>query len=265
VRQVLFITDGAVGNEPELFAQIRRQLGDSRLFTVGIGSAPNSYFMREAAKLGRGTFTYIGSIEQVGSRMDELFARLESPVLTDLVADWGDPLAETYPERLPDLYAGEPLVVVGRSTSPIEGVSLSGARGVVRWNESLTVPPARSRRGIAKLWARARLDDLADRIALADEREPLEAEALETALAYHLVSPYTSLVAVDSEPAGPAGQPPVTRPIPLHLPAGWTHPGWVGELPPTATPARALVACGLLALLLAGAVHAPGRRVRRAT
>jgi Ca-activated chloride channel family protein len=260
VRQVILVTDGAVGNEAELFAQIRRQLGDTRLFAVGIGSAPNSFLLRQAAKLGRGTFTYIGSVEQVGARMGELFAQLESPVLTDLVADWGDPLAQTYPERLPDLYAGEPLIVVSRSSSPVEGVSLSGARGALRWNESLTVPPARRRRGIAKLWARARLDDLADRIALSDDREPLEREALDTALAYHLVSPYTSLVAVDSEPVGPAGQPPVTRAIPLHLPAGWTHPGWVGELPATGTPARALGALGLAALLLAGFVHHRPRR-----
>jgi Ca-activated chloride channel family protein len=180
------------------------------------------------------------------------------------VADWGDPLAETYPERLPDLYAGEPLVVVSRSTSPVEGVSLSGARGAVRWNESMTVPAARPRRGIAKLWARARLDDLADRMALADEREPLQREALETALSYHLVSPYTSLVAVDVEPAGPPGQPPVTRPIPLHLPAGWTHPGWVGELPATATPARVLVLLGLGALLVAGVLHRSRRGAYRA-
>ena len=58
LRQVVFITDGSVGNEDALFKLISDHLGPSRLFTVGIGSAPNSYFMRKAAQFGRGTFTY---------------------------------------------------------------------------------------------------------------------------------------------------------------------------------------------------------------
>ena len=61
VRQVVFMTDGAVGNESALFDYIRRHLGKSRLFTVGIGSAPNGYFMKKAAAAGRGTYTYIGT------------------------------------------------------------------------------------------------------------------------------------------------------------------------------------------------------------
>ena len=54
LRQVIFITDGAVGNEAALFEQISAQLGRNRLFTVGIGSAPNSWFMSKAAQFGRG-------------------------------------------------------------------------------------------------------------------------------------------------------------------------------------------------------------------
>ena len=46
LRQVVFLTDGAVSNEADLFQLIAAMLGDSRLFTVGIGSAPNGFFMR---------------------------------------------------------------------------------------------------------------------------------------------------------------------------------------------------------------------------
>jgi Ca-activated chloride channel family protein len=84
LRQVIFLTDGAVGNEERLFAVIRERLGDSRLFTIGIGSAPNSHFMREAARLGRGTFTFIGNPNEVQDKMLALFQKLESPALTDL-------------------------------------------------------------------------------------------------------------------------------------------------------------------------------------
>ena len=61
LRQVIFITDGSVGNEQELFGLIERKLGKTRLFTVGIGSAPNSWFMRKAAEAGHGTFTLISA------------------------------------------------------------------------------------------------------------------------------------------------------------------------------------------------------------
>ena len=69
VRQVVFLTDGSVGNEAQLFGIIKQRLGDTRLFTVGIGSAPNSHFMTKAAEFGHGTFTYIGDVREVEEKM----------------------------------------------------------------------------------------------------------------------------------------------------------------------------------------------------
>ena len=82
VRQVVFLTDGAIGNEQQLFDTITAMRGRSRVFMVGIGSAPNTFLMTRAAELGRGTFTHIGSVEQVEERMRDLFAKLENPAVT---------------------------------------------------------------------------------------------------------------------------------------------------------------------------------------
>ena len=90
LRQVVFLTDGAVGNEAALFGFIERKLGDSRLFTVGIGSAPNGYFMRKAAEFGGGSYTFIGEPDQVAARMGELFTKLERPAMTDLRLTWSE-------------------------------------------------------------------------------------------------------------------------------------------------------------------------------
>ena len=79
VRQVVFLTDGAIGNEQQLFETITAMRGRSRVFMVGIGSAPNTYLMTRAAELGRGAFTHIGSVDQVEERMRGLFAKLEIP------------------------------------------------------------------------------------------------------------------------------------------------------------------------------------------
>jgi Ca-activated chloride channel family protein len=101
LRQVVFITDGSVGNEASLMELIRQRLGDSRLFTVGIGAAPNSYFMREAAKMGKGTFTYIGSVQQVQSKMQTLLDKLSRPAMRDIILS-SDEDMEFYPSVIPD-------------------------------------------------------------------------------------------------------------------------------------------------------------------
>jgi Ca-activated chloride channel family protein len=86
LRQIVFLTDGNVDNEKQLFSVIRNRLGNSRLFTIGIGSAPNSYFMRKAARAGRGTFTHIGDINEVQYKTEQLLKKLESPALTNIHA-----------------------------------------------------------------------------------------------------------------------------------------------------------------------------------
>ena len=97
VRQVVFLTDGAIGNEQQLFETISALRGRSRVFMVGIGSAPNTYLMTRAAELGRGAFTHIGSVEQVEERMRGLFAKLENPAVTNLTAKFSDAAADITP------------------------------------------------------------------------------------------------------------------------------------------------------------------------
>ncbi|MGL5394462.1 MAG: marine proteobacterial sortase target protein, partial [Shewanella sp.] len=104
LRQVIFMTDGSVGNESALFELIRNQIGDNRLFTVGIGSAPNSHFMQRAAELGRGTFTYIGDVDEVEQKISQLLGKIQYPVLTDLQVRFDDGSVPDYwPAPIPDL------------------------------------------------------------------------------------------------------------------------------------------------------------------
>ena len=79
LRQIIFITDGSVGNEQELYRLIEQELGQARLFTVGIGSAPNGWFMRKAAEAGRGTYSYISALHEIDEKMQRLIRKLEKP------------------------------------------------------------------------------------------------------------------------------------------------------------------------------------------
>jgi Ca-activated chloride channel family protein len=224
--------------------------------------------MRRAAEAGRGTFTYIGRVQDVGQAMGELFAKLESPVLTGLEVTWSDPGAEAWPARVPDLYRGEPIVVAARlpgGGTAVGGgsVEIRGTRGGVPWRATERLDGGDGRPGVARLWARRKIAALMGQEvggAPPDQVDPIRAQVVRVALAHHLVSKYTSLVAVDVTPAAPAGTIPRTRELPVNLPAGWSSGEVVGGLPQTATPAPLLRLLGLLALAGALLVGGLGRR-----
>ena len=247
VRQVVFATDGAVGNEEELFRYIREHLGRSRLFTIGIGSAPNSHFMTKAAEFGRGTFTYIGSPSEVETKMGGLFRKLESPVLTDIRLDWDDATVEAWPAKIPDLYAGEPLVVAARLSRTGGGIVVSGERAGMRWSERVALHATAGDSGVDRLWARRKIAALMDRMTGKDaDSNAVRCEVTEVALRHHLVSSFTSLVAVDLTPSVARDAVCISRAVPVHLPSGWDYDHVFGQMPQTATPGR------LLLLLAAG-------------
>ena len=254
LRQVVFLTDGGVGNEEELFAIIRRSLGDRRLFTVGIGSAPNSHFMREAARHGRGTFTYIGAVSEVQDKMTALFRKLEAPALTDLKLDLPSITgAEVLPDPLPDLYIGEPVVVAFRAPTLPPHAVLRGRVGTGSWEREVPVQRAADNAGLATHWGRAKIGALLDARRGAANDETVRQAVIQVALAHHLVSPYTSLVAVDVTPVRPDGEALQSHAMPTHLPHGWDYTAVFG-LGQGATDARLHAIVGVVALIIAAAL-----------
>src|SRR5699024_3877432 len=126
---------------------IHQELGKSRLFTVGIGSAPNTYFMTEAAHFGRGTYTYIATPDEVKKKMGALFAQLSHPVLTDLALKL--PVrAEVLPRPIPDLYLGEPLVLVMKMHGHPGKATITGKLGQRPWTTQLSLGQGKPHAGI---------------------------------------------------------------------------------------------------------------------
>jgi len=257
VRQVIFLTDGAVGNEEALFALLRERLGGSRLFTIGIGSAPNSHFMTHAAQLGRGTFTYIGRIEEVGARMGELFAKLEAPVLQGLEVHWPQGVqVEAWPARLPDLYAGEP-VVVAAALDQLQGeVRLVGERDGRRWEAEVALARNAPAEGMGGVWAREKVNALMASLRDGAAENEVRARVIELATAHRLVTRYTSFVAVDRTPARPRDEAMKSAALPTLLPEGWEYDKVFGELPQGSTGSRFALALGFCALLAGAALLA---------
>ncbi len=239
LRQVVFLTDGAIGNEEQLFTEISSNRGDARVFTVGIGSAPNTHFMTKAAEIGRGTFTLIGSEDQVAARMGELFDKLENPAMTDIAVTFdGANAQDITPNPMPDLYRGEPVVLTAQldGTSAAGKLQIVGKTGSQPWRIEMDVAKASEGSGIAKLWARRKIEDIEANAYAFNDKAWLDKEIEKVALANHLVSRVTSLVAVDVTPSRPAGEPVADTRLPLNLPEGWDFEKVFGEQPQQAVP-----------------------------
>src|SRR5207302_5402786 len=219
---VVFLTDGVptVGEtDPERLAdQAERGRGSFRVFAFGIGYDVNTYLLDRLTERARGVTTYIqpgGDIEQaVGS----LAAKVSSPVLTDvaLAADGVD-LYDLQPQRLPDLFAGDELVVFGRY------------RGAVNGERSLTVTGRRNGREerfttaarfdgepsgvgyLQQLWAARKAGALSREIRLHGPNPEIVDELKRLALRYGILTEYTSYLVQEPSVA--------VRPIPLMAPA----------------------------------------------
>jgi len=237
VRQVVFLTDGAIGNEQQLFDTLTAMRGRSRVFMVGIGSAPNTFLMTRAAELGRGAFTQIGSVEQVEERMRGLFAKLENPAVTALSAKFSDAAADVTPAAIPDLYRDEPLVLASKLDKLTGSVEIKGRIGDRPWSVTLPLASAAEGRGLSKLWARRKITD-AEVARSLRQIAPDDADKtiLALALEHQLVTRLTSLVAIDKTPSRPDGEPLKLTELPLNLPAGWDFAKVFGERPQPPSP-----------------------------
>jgi Ca-activated chloride channel family protein len=260
LRQVIFLTDGQVGNEDELFEVIRAQLGTSRLFTIGIGSAPNSHFMRKAAQFGRGTFTHIGSSSEVKDQMDAIFRTLERPVLTDIHVEGLDGPVEMFPARIPDLYDGEPIVVAVKGHVIPETVTVRGMVGSIPWNSSVALKDRASREGLSVYWARQKIASIMDQQHHGQDESAVRHAVLDVALSHHLVSKYTSLVAVDITPVRPMDKMLQTHAMKTNLPEGQDYQAIFG-LPKTATSGQLQIILGLAALAMAALLWGARKQV----
>jgi len=253
IRQTVFITDGSVGNEDQLFAIIHQQLKEARLFTIGIGSAPNSYFMSKAAQFGRGTFTYIGSIAEVQNKMSALFSKLSAPVLSHLKVQWPQG-SEVYPKRIPDLYLGEPLLLSARVAALQGDIIISGQSLQGPWQRKINLQQAGQNQGISSIWARSKIDDLMDRIIEHHSEQKFKAQIIELAIKHQLLSKYTSFIAVDETPVRAQAELLQQQAVANLLPRGQTL-----AFPQTATPAMRNILLGLSLLVFLIIVQITGK------
>ena len=261
IRQVVFITDGSVGNEDEIFSMIKKRLGKNRLFPIGIGTAPNSHLMTKIAEYGRGSFTYIGDISEVATKMGDFFNRLENPVVTDISTKWPEDLiVDLSPSIIPDLYQGEPLVIVAATDRAFTGsVQIEGLFAGQQWRETVNLEKQSKEQGIGQIWARRKISEHMGSLRDGMSKEVVRQAVLDLALEHSLVTKYSSLVAVDVTPTRTM-QFMYRQLIPLNMPNRWSQAKIFGALPQTATASSMHLILAALFSTLALVFFFKGRR-----
>ncbi len=247
-RLVSFMTDGFIGNEQEILKTLGDKLGASRVFSFGVGQSPNRYLMDRMAIVGRGAVSYLSLNDDAVSIMEQFQKQISHPAMTDLYIDFGDmQVTDVYPQRLPDLIVGRPVIITGRYQGTPSAVTVGGRVGNNPQSFVVSVSNAaeaaltesgtsgsssdevasdqgdnipQKHPGIAAVWARMKIADLMMAATQSPEQlEVVKQEALQTALNYNLMSAYTAFVAVDSL-SRTAGEFGTTVAVPVPVPEG---------------------------------------------
>jgi Ca-activated chloride channel family protein len=233
-RIVSFLTDGYIGNEAEILGEIHDRLGASRIFSFGIGSSTNRHLLERMALLGRGAVAFVGINEGAARAVDAFYERIAHPALTDISVDWGTfGVTDVYPQRIPDLFVGRPVVLTGRfdGKGPAT-IRVNGRAGGKSHEITLRVDPrdpVHAHPALANVWARMKIADLEDAETYAKALE-LGGQIKTVALEYGLMSAYTAFVAVDST-ARTSGDHGVTVVQPVPVPDGVRYDTTVMEHP----------------------------------
>ncbi|MEV4704261.1 VIT domain-containing protein [Actinoplanes sp. NPDC049316] len=212
-RVLVLVTDGQVGNEDQILAEVTSLIGPTRLHTVGIDRAVNAGFLGRLAALGAGRCELVESEDRLDEAMEQIHRRIGAPLVT------GVTVSGVEPGRAQSIFPGVPLVMFGRWSGTVP--SSVTVRGRTRDDAEFTAEVPVERRdepAVTAQWARTRLRELEDRYAAGDHS--LEQEIVATSLRYGVLCRFTAFVAVDSRVVNEGGQRRrVTQPV--ESPSGW--------------------------------------------
>lgn len=202
-RVVSFMTDGYIGNDAAILHAVAQKTGDARIFSFGVGQSPNRYLMDRMALLGRGAVAYLSVNDHPVQIMEQFHESISHPAMTDLSINWCSMnITDVYPQIVPDLIVGRPVVLTGRFTGEPGTVTVNGRTGMQPVSYSVALDARDSNKehkGIGAVWARLKIADLMAQISRTpDQAEQIQQSVLRTALDYSLMSALTAFVAVDS-------------------------------------------------------------------
>jgi Ca-activated chloride channel family protein len=225
IRVVCFMTDGYVGNDAEIIAEVKKH-SDARVFSFGIGKAVNRFLLTKMAEEGHGDVEFVTAPGETQAAADRFYERVHSPVLTNITIDWnGLPVTEVYPREVRDLFSAKPIIITGRFTgNPSGKITIKGYQGTGDFSRVIPVDfssAGANNAALEKIWARRKVEDLMaqDWNGIQMGNSAHKAEIIQVGLEHSLATQYTSFVAVEERTVVTDGKP-VRVEVPVELPQG---------------------------------------------
>ncbi len=212
--QVVFLTDGlpTVGltETAKIVELVNRQDRQGvRIYAFGVGDDVDAHLIDLLTETTRGCSTYVRPAEDLEVKVSAFSAKIQRPVRTDLELEisGGPRLVEMYPPRLPDLFQGEQLQVVGRYEGKGRAaITLKGHAGDELFSESFETRFPETEADytfIAPIWARRKAGYLLDQVRLNGESTEVKRELIQLAREFSIATPYTSLLVVPESTLSP--------------------------------------------------------------
>src|SRR5262245_18925536 len=215
---IVFFTDGrpTIGETvPEKILQnaAKRNTGNTRIFTFGVGDDVNAQMLDQLADQTRAVSTYVRESEDIEAKVSSLYAKISNPVLADLklTVGAGIRINHAYPPHRPALFHGTQLTVLGRYTGQGHAaLKLIGTVGMetkefvyeLNFAEKTEEKPF-----VEDLWARRKVGYMLDQIRANGEKKELVDEVVTLAKRYGITTPYTSYLVVPDQVLPVARQP----------------------------------------------------------
>ncbi len=218
---LIFLTDGlpteGVLDSQDILDNFARSAADNlRLFTFGVGYDVDTLLLDSLAQEHHGLSTYVRPGEPLDEILSGFYARISTPVLTNLELDFGEiSVYDLYPSPLPDLFAGSQIVVVGRYRGGgVADITLSGLvndrRQRFSFENSRFVEDSGGSldalSGLPRLWATRKVGYLLNQIRLnGPDKETID-QIVRLSIRYGIVTPYTSYLVSEPMPLGVESQ-----------------------------------------------------------
>ncbi len=215
-RIVVIATDGYVDVEKESFDLIRKNLNKANFFAFGIGTSVNRFLIEGMARAGKGEPFVITNQKEAAETAERFAAYVRAPLLTDIQVKFqGFAASDVEPPTLPDLFAQRPLIIFGKYRDAQGQIVVTGKTAGGDYHTVISVSPQMADKGnvaLQYLWARERIARLDDYGKLGAE---VKKEVTKLGLLYHLMTQYTSFVAVDTIVRDTGEVVTVKQPLPL--------------------------------------------------
>ena len=210
-KMIVFMTDGlptAGETNPTriLDNAIQSRIPGLRLFSFGVGYNVNTALLDKLAADNGGVADYVEPNEDLEAKVSTFFARVNSPVLTDLRLDLAGVETDlVYPRALPDVFRGSQVMLIGRYRNDVDmdyvRLQLSGKSGgsskeYVYNNQRFPLRDD-SNDFLPRLWATRRVGWLMEQIRTNGEATEQRDEVVDLGTRYGIVTPYTSFLALE--------------------------------------------------------------------